>query len=142
EEVKEFEIQVSKDGTNFEKLITSISTERSVTFQSVSSERAYYRIRAITRRDESSFYSNVISLGGDQKSGPVVVVNTLVKNEVKINSTGTFNYAVIQPNGQVLASGKLSMGFNKINLNKALNGLLLLRITTAEGQFTEKLLKQ
>jgi hypothetical protein len=140
--LKEFEIQISFDGNIFQKLIASNPTERSATNQSVSSNRVYYRIRAITLTDESSYYSNVISLGGDQKGAPVIIVNTLVKNDVKINSTGAFNYDVIQQNGQMIASGKLNIGFNKLNLNKALNGLLLLRITTAEGQFTEKLLKQ
>jgi len=142
EPIKEFELQLSADGSNFEKLLTLGRTERSVTYQSVSSGRSYYRVKAITAADESAYYSNVISLESGQKNNPVQVLNTIVKSTLKITSTGTFAYELLQANGQSIATGKLSIGMNSIDVNKSLKGLLLLRIISPEGQFTEKLIKQ
>ena len=142
EPVKEFELQISHDGSSFEKFLSFNSAERSATYQSVLSSRVFYRIRAITVANESSYYSNVISLGADQKGSPVIIVNTLVRNEAKLNSTGRFNYEVMEANGKKIASGMMNIGANKIDVSGAAMGLLLLRITTPDGQFTEKLIKR
>jgi len=142
EPLKEFEVQVSDDGSRFEKLTTMSSSARNLTYSSLSSKKSFYRVRAVTAADERSYYSNIIALDPKMTRHPVEVMNTVVKNSVTVNSAGNYSYQLLQQNGQILQSGTLKPGRNTIDIKPTANGLLLMRIFDGTQYWTEKLVKQ
>lgn len=140
ENITQFEVQVSDDGSHFDKLVTLEPTQRSMNYTPLSAKRIFYRLRGITP-DERSYYSNIIVL--QQGHGkPVQVLNTLVKSTVAVNSTGQYEYQVLQENGQVLQTGRLKTGYNNIVLRAGAKGLLLMRIYDGNQYWSEKLIHQ
>lgn len=138
EEIKGFEVQVSQNGQDFEKLVSLNSAERSMSYDVISYKKLFYRVRAIAP-DERSFYSNVITLQSG-KQGNVQVINTLVKGWIGVNSTGVYQYQLIQQNGQLLQQGTLISGYNRIDVKPGTRGMMMIRIYDSKNQWTTKLI--
>lgn len=143
EEVKQIEIQESKNGVNFEALTSTNAASKNFTWKPLSSNLVYYRIRVITA-DEKSFYSNIIALReqGDDNA-PIRVMNSMIVNNIVINSEKECNFQLMDATGRMLQSGKMVAGTNSIDVtNTAQKGLLLLRIIDGQAGQTWKLIKQ
>lgn len=140
ENISQFEVQSSADGAHFEKLLVLGPKQMSMNYTPLSNKRMFYRIRGISP-DERIYYSNIISLQPGQGK-PVQVLNTLVKSAVGVNSTGRYEYLILQENGQVMQRGRLQTGYNNINLGTGVKGLLLLRIYDGMQYWSEKLVRQ
>jgi hypothetical protein len=139
-DIIQFEVQLSDDGAHFDKLVTLAPTQRVMSYIPLSGKKVFYRIKGITP-DERAYYSNIIALQSGQGK-PVQVVNTFVKSMVAVNSTGQYNYQLLQENGQLLQSGKLQTGYNTIALQTGSKGLLLMRIFDGNQHWSEKLVRQ
>jgi hypothetical protein len=143
EEVKQIEIQESKDGVNFEALTSTNAAGKNFSWKPVNSNLIYYRIRVITG-DDKSFYSNIISLReqGDDNA-PIRVMNSVIVNNIVVNSEKDCNFQLMDATGRLLQYGKLIAGTNRIDVtNSAQKGLLLFRIIDAQAGQTWKLIKQ
>jgi hypothetical protein len=111
-----------------------------MSYTPLSGKKVFYRIKGLTP-DERAYYSNIIALQPGQGK-PVQVVNTFIKSMVAVNSTGQYNYQLLQENGQLLQSGKLQTGYNTITLQTGAKGLLLMRIFDGNQYWSEKLVRQ
>ena len=141
EPIKEFEVQFSYNGAFFQKLMTAAPSKTTTSYHATSSQKTYYRIKAITLADEMAYYSNIIALQSLQKEEPVEVLNR-AGTSLQIRSSGNYEYQLLQPNGQVMRSGKIYKGVNTIPTSGNANGLLLLRVINANESWTRKIIQQ
>jgi hypothetical protein len=139
DDVKNFEVQVSQNGHDFEKLVSLNAADRSMSYNNISEKKLFYRVRAIAP-DERSSYSNTLALQNMKQGSAVQVINTLVKGWIGVNSTGIYQYQLMQQNGQLLQQGTLTSGYNKINVKPGIKGLLMIRIYDNNNQWTTKLM--
>jgi len=141
EYIKEFEIQFSNDGISFRKLFSVGSRETSTAYMPAGNTKIFYRVKAITLADEIGYYSNVISLPPGPKYHTVRLLNSSIKNIIKLYSDADCNYTLMIPNGQVIGQGKIQKGLNSIVAPGNVKGLLLLRFVYANEVWTEKIMK-
>jgi hypothetical protein len=139
-DIARFDVEVSADGSRFDKLVTLLPTQLNMNYTPLPAQRLYYRIKGITA-DERYYYSNIISLQPGQGK-PVQVLNSFVKSSVGVNSTGRYNYQLFTENGQLVQSGNLQPGYNNISLRAGANGLLVMRIFDGNQYWSEKLIRQ
>lgn len=139
EEIKNFEVQVSKNGHDFEKLVLLNAADRTMSYNVVSDKKLFYRVRAIAP-DERCFYSNVLPLQSGRKNNGAQVINTMVNGWIGVNSTGAYQYKLLQQNGQVLQQGQLSAGYNRIEVKEGNKGILMLTIYDSFNRWTTKLM--
>lgn len=141
EEIKSLEVQVSQNGYDFEKLVSLNAAERGMSYNVISEKKLFYRVRAVAP-DERSFYSNTIALQAVRQGSAVQVINTLVKGWIGVNSTGVYQYQLMQQNGQVVQQGSLIAGFNRIDVKPGIRGMLMIRIYDNKHQWTTKLMAE
>ncbi|HYF33116.1 MAG TPA: hypothetical protein VD993_18455 [Chitinophagaceae bacterium] len=139
--IQSFEVQSSADGSRFETLVSLQSSERSMFYKYLSDKKIFYRIKALTP-DERAYYSNIIALQAGEAGKPVQVMSTLIGARLGINSTGQYQYQLLQQNGQLLQQGVLKAGYNNIPVKDGANGVLLLRVFDGSQYWTEKLIRQ
>lgn len=137
--ITRFEVQTSEDGINFTGLLTLPPTQHSMNYTPLTSKKILYRVRAVS--PEQSYYSNVLALQPGQ-GRPVQVMSTVVNNTIAVNSAGQYSYQLLQENGQVIQSGKLQTGYNKIHFRVPGHGLILMRIFDGMQSWSEKLIRQ
>jgi hypothetical protein len=143
EAVKHIEIQNSKDGVKFEAL-TQVSAEtKTFSWKPLTDNTLFYRIRVITAANEKSYYSNVITIRHrSDDNAPVTVMNNMITNTIVVNTDKEYSYQVMDATGRLLQRGQLVNGTNRIEINTAQKGLLLLRVQGANEGWTWKLMKQ
>jgi hypothetical protein len=141
EVIGEFEVQVSQNGSYFEKLVSVDAAQSNITYRPPSTSKVFYRIRAITP-DERSYHSNILVLQPGQSEKLVQVMNTMVKEKLTLNSTGNYQYQLLQQNGQLVQRGQIKTGYNSIHIQPAIKGLLMLRVYDGTQYWTEKLMKE
>ena len=71
-----------------------------------------------------------------------VVTNIINKNEVAINSNGSYNWRILDMSGRALANGRTSTGFNLLQTGAITSGMYLLQIIDGNEITTEKIVKQ
>jgi hypothetical protein len=143
EDVKNIEIQNSKDGVHFEALAQVSEGTKTFSWKPLTDNAPFYRIRVITTADEKSYYSNIITLRdrGDENA-TVRVMNTVVTNSIIVNTDKDCNYQVLDGTGRLLQRGKMISGTNNIDITTAQKGLILLRTQGVQETNTWKLIKQ
>ena len=143
EDVKNIEIQNSKDGVHFEALTQVSEGTKTFSWKPLTDNAPFYRIRVITTADEKSYYSNIITLRdrGDENA-TVRVMNTMVTNSIIVNTDKDCNYQVLDGTGRLLQRGKMVSGTNNIDITTAQKGLILLKVQGVQETNTWKLIKQ
>ena len=142
EVIKEFEVQYSENGTSFTKLLSVGSSLATVSYQPSFLNKVYYRIKAVTQAQGIAYYSNVISLPPGPRYHSVRVLSSVVKDEIKLNSSADCEYQLLLSNGQLVAKGKINKGLNQVKMPLNAKGLFLLRFMYENEIWTEKILKQ
>lgn len=143
EAVKTVEVQHSKDGLHFETLLQLGADAKTFSWKPFVSSNAFYRIRVITVADERSYYSNIVSLRdrGDTRNA-VQVMNNIVTSHIAVNAGKEYSYQLMDATGRLLQRGQLAAGTNRIEVNAAPKGLLVLRVQGASELYSWKLIKQ
>ncbi|MGB8190393.1 MAG: hypothetical protein WCF67_00680 [Chitinophagaceae bacterium] len=139
--ISEFEMQVSEDGSSFEKLLQLKPWERNMNYTVLSDKKLFYRIRAVTP-DESRYYSNVVSLQPGRAGKPVQVINTIARKSIGVNSAGQYQYQLMTQNGQLLQQGQLRIGYNSITVKQDVKGMLLMRVYDGRQFWSEKIISE
>ena len=142
EEIKEFEVQYSEDGTAFKKLLSAGSSLAAVSYQPSFLTKVHYRVKAITLAQGIAYYSNIVYLPPGPRYHAVRIFNTAIKDEIKLNSSADCQYKLMLSNGQLLAEGKIKKGLNQIAIPTNAKGLLLLHFMYQNEIWTEKIVKQ
>lgn len=140
-EIKNFEVQVSQNGSSFEKLVLMNATDRSMSYRVVSDKKIFYRIRSMAA-DETSSYSNILALQNIRRPDGVQVINTVANGFIGVNSPGVYQYQLMGLNGQLLQQGAIKAGYNKISLRPGTRGVVMVRIFDNTGQWTTKVVAE
>lgn len=141
EALKELAIEGSDDGQHFRLL--SVVDPGTTSFQYKPTQSlTYYRIKAVTRSAEISYYSNVVALNNTAKGKTIQVLSNLVTDAVKVNSNAVCPYQLLDVTGRLIAKGNLQNGLNQITVPASCHGMLFLRLSDGINQWTEKLVKQ
>lgn len=141
EPLKNIVVEASDNGEDFHSLVTLSAAARKFNYKAIK-EITYYRLKAITADNNEAYYSNIITLRSNGQQKAVSLLSNIVTNTVTINSNGNYPYQLIDATGKVVAKGTLRNGINQIPTSGTLNGLLFLRLSDGQVQWTEKLLKQ
>lgn len=143
EAIKQIEVQDSKDGVHFETLAQVSTDSKTFSWKPLNGNIIYYRIRVITAANETSFYSNILTLRERINDNAAIrVMNNIVTNSIVVNSDKGYNYQLLDATGRLLQRGQLVTGANLIAVNTTQKGLLLLRVQGSGEGWTWKLIKQ
>jgi hypothetical protein len=142
EPIESISIETSTNGMSFSGMQNVNSNSTSFGYQPSEKKTIYYRL-LVTTASQLRYYSNVVALrevGG--KSKVDVVTNIISKNEIALNSNGSYNWRIIDMSGRALANGRTTTGFNQLQPGTLNSGMYLLQIIDGGEIITEKIVKQ
>lgn len=142
EPIESILIETSTNGMSFSNLQNVNSNSTNFGYQPTEKKTIYYRL-LVTTASQLKYYSNVVALrevGG--KSKVDVVTNIINKNEIGLNSNGSYNWRIIDMSGRALANGRTTTGFNQLQPGILTSGMYLLQIIDGGDIITEKIIKQ
>ena len=114
---------------------------RKFTNKPFDNQKTYYRIKAITAAGVT-YYSNIVSLKGVTGRGKFSIAGNFISNELVVLSDNAYQYKIADISGKTIASGTLSNGTTRINLNNAARGMYFIQVQSADEKWTEKFIKQ
>lgn len=141
EPVKAINIQYSADGIRFSNLVELNTSVKQFRWKPTTQARLYYRAQAVTVADERAYYSNVITLQPSLKQD-VKLHSNLIRDAIELTTGKVYAYTLLDETGRVLQQGRISAGYNKIEVYTARKGMLLLRLQSENEAHSEKLIKQ
>jgi hypothetical protein len=142
EPIESISIETSTNGMSFSSMQNVNSTSTSFGYQPSEKKTIYYRL-LVTTASQLKYYSNVVALREVAgKSKVDVVTNIISKNEIALNSNGSYNWRIIDMSGRALANGRTTTGFNQLQAGTLNSGMYLLQIIDGGEIITEKIVKQ
>ena len=142
EPIESIVVETSTTGNSFSSLQSVNSNSTRFDHQPTEKKTFFYRL-FVTTASQLKYYSNVVALREVGKSSKFdVVTNIINKNEVAINSNGSYNWRILDMSGRSLANGKTSPGFNLLQTGAITSGMYLLQIIDGNEIITEKIVKQ
>ncbi|MFT3846095.1 MAG: T9SS type A sorting domain-containing protein [Lacibacter sp.] len=142
EPIESITIETSADGKNFNNLQNVSSEARRFEYQPTASGNQYYRLFVVTA-SQLKYYSNVISLREVARGEKYILTSNIIRgNNISLNSTGSYNWRLVDMNGRNVSTGKINTGFNQLNTGSLTNGMYLLQIIDGAVISTEKIVKQ
>lgn len=142
EPIESIVVETSTTGSSFSSLQSVNSSSTRFDHQPSEKKTVFYRL-FVTTASQLKYYSNVVALrevGNSSKFD--VVTNIITKNEVALNSNGTYNWRILDMSGRSVANGKTSTGFNLLQTGAMTSGMYLLQIIDGNEITTEKIVKQ
>jgi hypothetical protein len=140
ETIKQVVLESSSDGQHFSILTLLPPSAKTFSYQPLGNETIYYRLKMITANNGQDYTTAIISLRSRTAFSQIQVINN-TGGGVTINSGDNFVYQLFTTGGQLISSGKLVAGLNKLPASGA-KGLLLLHCSNGNQSFTQKLIKQ
>jgi hypothetical protein len=141
EPIDNISVEVSTDGRNFTGLQDVKGSLRRFVYQPLEKTTLYYRLHVVTA-SQLKYYSNIISLRSVNGKGKFnLLTNVINSNTIVVNSTGNYNWRLIDMNGRQLASGRMTAGNNRISATTLSSGMYLLQVMDGSEISTEKLVK-
>lgn len=140
EPLKEIQIEMSSDGKRFSTIATLEPNAKTYSIKPTENTARFYRTRMITLNEEKSYYSNIIAIR--EKSQSVYTLMNTTGPSYYINAMRNLDYQVIGSTGQIVASGHLIKGANRVDLPAQSRGVFYLRLLDGQQVYSEKLVKQ
>jgi hypothetical protein len=134
-------LEYSADGTDFETIAELGPDASKHILKPERSGTLFYRLKVVSVVDQT-VYSNIISLGSEDKMKDRFIIPTLFSDRILINASDDFTYRVMSLNGQMVASGKGFRGANQVNLMNRPGGMYLVQILSNNELMTERVIKQ
>jgi hypothetical protein len=142
EPIESIVVETSTTGSSFSSLQSVSSSSTRFDHQPSEKKTVFYRL-FVTTASQLKYYSNVVALrevGNSSKFD--VVTNIITKNEVALNSNGSYNWRILDMSGRSVANGKTSAGFNLLQTGAMTSGMYLFQIIDGTEITTEKIVKQ
>lgn len=142
EPIDNITVEVSTDGRSFSQLQDVNGSLRKFIYQPFDKTTLYYRLLVVTA-SQLKYYSNIVSLravNGVKKFN--LTTNFINSNSIVVNSSGNFNWRLMDMNGRLYASGRLNNGSNRIEASNLSSGMYLLQVIDGSEITTEKLIKK
>jgi hypothetical protein len=133
-------LQYSTDAKHFKDL-GSVKGTNAYSWQPTETGILYYRILVKGINQERVHYSNIVALQGFADNG-IKIENHIVHSDIVVSANANARFQLLGMSGQLIARGQLLPGINRIPVQNAPAGLLLMRIEAPGGIYTEKLMKQ
>ena len=134
-------IESSSDGRQFYPLYTAAAVSKSFSYQpGVSS--LYYRLKAVTVQNGAAYYSNIIHLFTDDHEKRIRLQSAVVTDQVVFTSNLVCAYQLYDATGKLISKGSTTEGTNRIDVQDAASGILVLRFTDGTTNRIEKLIKR
>ena len=134
-------LEVSTNGKDFTSLTGTDISSRSYDYHPEMVGAMYYRVHVIFENGKKH-YSNIIALRSNGSAGKPKLVNNLIRNNtVTITSPSSYQYAINDFSGKIMAKGQIAEGNSTINTNHLSSGTYLIRFTNGSDQYVEKFLK-
>jgi hypothetical protein len=70
------------------------------------------------------------------------VGGNVIRNDIRLNLAGDYQYQLVDASGRLIQSGKLTRGLNTVPIRQATSGLLMLKVFSAQQQFIFRLVRQ
>ena len=134
-------LEVSKDGSHFENLGTISNGSKVYSYQPNLKTTLFYRLK-ITSSIGQTAYSNIISLQAVNGTRKQFTVATLVQQEMSIQASEKFEYALYDMKGRLLLKGNGNNGLNKISAANLPAGLFVIQLQGNNFKQTERIIKQ
>jgi hypothetical protein len=132
EPLESIEIQVSRDGTVWNKLTDVSVTSTSYLYKPSGNRTLYYRLLVKSIVGELKFSNQcIINKSGGQASFTIA-------NGAIINEGVEGNWRLFDVYGNIVLSGRLINGINYINSNKIIPGFYILQVIDSVGNVTSK----
>ncbi len=142
EPIESIVVETSTNGSNFSSLQSVNSSSTRYEHLPTEKQTVFYRL-LVTTASQLKYYSNVVALREVGKSSKFdVVTNIINKNEIALNSKGSYNWRILDMSGRAVANGKTSTGFNLLQTGAITSGMYLLQIIDGQEITTEKIVKQ
>jgi hypothetical protein len=142
EPIDNISVEVSTDGKNFSLLQDVNGSLRRFVYQPLDKSTLYYRLHVVTA-SQLKYYSNVVSLRSANGNGRLnLLTNIINSNTIVVNSTGNYNWRLIDMNGRQLTSGRITAGSNRIATGALSSGMYLLQVIDGAEIITERIVKQ
>ena len=138
---KEIVIESSADAVNYKSLATVPAGTKSFSYSPFQNNITYYRLKVISVFDQA-VYSNAIVLKAPVKSDNIFRVSTLIKEEITVNASVSYQYQLSNINGQMIKKGNGVTGFNNINISNQPQGIYIIQLFGNNVNQTERIIKQ
>ncbi len=133
-------LEVSNDGRNFLEVTKLLPTSRSYLYTPTAVANMYYRLKVVFDNGRS-YYSNVALLRSNNIAKPQLN-NTLVRQQLEVNSLAVFKYQVSDNNGRVVSAGTVKPGANSITSANWNAGMYIIQFSNGNEHYAEKFMKQ
>jgi hypothetical protein len=140
EPITSIAIEYASNAQNFTNIATLNSTINQFNV-SPTTTSSYYRLRAYTATGES-YWSNTIAISS--ATNEKIKINSMVgttHSTINIVSNRHYNYQLLNANGQLIKTGQLQTGLNRL-LIPGTKGLMILRYNDKVHTLSEKIMLQ
>ena len=142
EPIESIAIETSTNGSSFSALQKIGGNNTAFDYQPAEKKTIFYRL-LVTTASQLKYYSNVVALREVTNSTKFdVVTNIINKNEIALNSKGSFNWRVLDMSGRAVANGRTTAGYNVLPTGSINSGMYLLQIIDGSDITTEKIVRQ
>lgn len=135
-------VEGSSDGVSFNHLanVPVPAGGGRLTYKPAGGNTMYYRVKAISRENNKTYYSNTVTL---QNTGDKVeLLGNLVNETIRLNVSGSYSYSLHDETGRLLGKGSLRPGLNEVGTNTTRTGILLLKVFNASEHRVFRLVKK
>lgn len=139
--IKSVTIESSTNGSNFNSITTIRGTGNSFEYIPFEYTEIYYRLK-VTSVTNQIVYSNIIALKATEKAGQSFKVSTFVRNQITVTATNNYQYQLSDINGNTIARGNGTQGFNQLNIDRQPAGMYILQLLNNNEKQTERIIKQ
>lgn len=141
ETIVEQVLQVSINGTDFTDAASPSPSERNAVVAPKNSGTLFYRL-FVSFDDGKQYYSNIVTLKSDVITSRPRLNGNSVQHSLSITSQDSYQYAIYDYSGRMVAKGLLIPGINSIETNLFTNGLYLIQFFNGQEMYTEKFMKR
>ncbi len=142
EPIESISIETSTNGSSFSAIQKVGGNNTAYDYQPVEKKTIFYRL-LVTTASQLKYYSNVVALREVTNSTKFdVVTNIINKNEIALNSKGSFNWRVLDMSGRAVANGRTTTGYNVLPTGSINSGMYLLQIIDGSDITTQKIVRQ
>ncbi|MEJ7588549.1 MAG: T9SS type A sorting domain-containing protein [Ferruginibacter sp.] len=133
-------VESSSDGSHYAPLNTTSGAAGKFVYTPFQKNALYYRVKALTRSNQP-VYSNTVLLQEANMQGKIFTVSTHNQNRVTVNAAQKYQYVLHSANGNTVAKGNGSEGFNQLDIGLLADGIYLLQLISNGHHHAERIIK-
>ena len=134
-------LEVSANGSNFQSIMTDVTSVNKFIYNPTEKGTLYYRLKA-TNILGQSMYSNIASVKTIAGSDNLFTVSTLVQQTIKVTAPYNFTYSIYDANARLITTGKNVKGNTNIDVQNLTKGMYILQMMSDNYKQTERIIKQ